>query len=251
MPFYGESCYFALDSTHDWKQDSRRPLNSIRDVLQSTYDDAIACHANTLDLREPRDAAAAVREAPEVVSAFMSNAGYRLYPVSIQYPREIAAGETASIKHTWKNLGAGIMPNDNVRWGRKFHVAFALIDPESKELAATAIDPDADPGQWTTNTEMPYVCQAVLFAAAAARLLSTRRGAGEYAGRQQARHPAGDAEAAAVGWLDVAGRNSRLGRLREPRRKHGQASGLIKTASGPCRSRCARRPRRWCLSSSG
>ena len=161
VPFYGESCYFSLDHWDIWKKDTRRSLNTVRDVLQATYDDALTCHANTLDLREPSDAATMMREAPDLLSAFISNAGYRLYPTSIAYPREIEAASAVPIKHTWKNLGAGILPNDNVRWGRKFHVGFGLIDAQSKQLVATAVDPDADPGQWITGRNFSSTCSAL------------------------------------------------------------------------------------------
>ncbi len=56
VPFFGESCYFSLESTTDWHKDTRRSLKAPRDVLQAAFDDAIQCHSNTLDLREPHDA---------------------------------------------------------------------------------------------------------------------------------------------------------------------------------------------------
>jgi hypothetical protein len=158
-PFFGESCYFSLASWDVWKKDGKN-LKTVRDVLQATYDDAIACHANTLDLREPRDAATAMREASDLVASFIAKGGYRLYPVSVEFPPAFAANQPAVIRHTWKNLGVGIMANDNPRWNKKYHVAFALLDPATKKVVSMTIDPDADPGVWVADQEEPNVCRA-------------------------------------------------------------------------------------------
>ncbi len=58
------------------------------------------------------------------------------------------------------------MPNDNVRWGKKYRVAFALIDAADKKVVATAVDKDADPGQWILGPSVPNACQASFFARA-------------------------------------------------------------------------------------
>ena len=55
------------------------------------------------------------------------------------------------ITHTWQNAGAGVFPNDNVRWAKKYRVAFALLDASSK-VVATALDGQADPGTWIAGT---------------------------------------------------------------------------------------------------
>ncbi len=160
VPFFGESCYFSLESTTDWHKDTRRSLQAPRDVLQAAFDDAIQCHSNTLDLREPHDAKLALSVAPDLVSDFIAQAGYRLYPEMIEYPKQMTAGVPATINHTWKNLAVGVMPNDNVRWQKKYRVAFALIDAASKKVVATAVDKDADPGQWILGPSVPNACQA-------------------------------------------------------------------------------------------
>jgi len=159
IPFFGESCYFALDTMGDWKKDHKN-FQTVRDVLQAAYNDAIACHANTLDLREPRDAAVAMREASDLVASFIAKGGYRLYPVSVEFPPTFTANQPVIINHTWKNLGVGIMANDNPRWNRKYHVAFALLDPVTEKVVATAVDPDADPGTWVTDQEESNVYHA-------------------------------------------------------------------------------------------
>ncbi len=143
IPFYGESCYFSLDSWDIWKKD-RRHFETIHDVLQATFDDAMTYHANTLDLRAPHDAALWNKEAPDLVTSFIANAGYRLAPTTIQYPAQFAVNQPFTIQYAWRNLGSGVMPNDNLRWGKKYRVGFALLNVDSKKPVATAIDPSAE-----------------------------------------------------------------------------------------------------------
>ncbi len=159
IPFYGESCYFSLDSWDIWKKD-RRHFETIHDVLQATFDDAMTYHANTLDLRAPHDAALWNKEAPDLVTSFITNAGYRLAPATIQYPAQFAADQPFTIQYTWRNLGNGVMPNDNPRWGKRYRVGFALLNVDSKKPVATAIDPSADPGLWVSGQDWPNTFKA-------------------------------------------------------------------------------------------
>jgi hypothetical protein len=159
VPFFGESCFFSLESWDVWKSDGRG-FKTVRDVLQSDYDDAMKCHANTLDLREPKDAATWMKLAPDLVASFLAQGGYRLYPVAVEYPAKFPGNQPATIQHRWKNLGVGIMPNDNPRWNKKYRVAFALLDPGTKKVVATAIDGQADPGAWISGQEVPNTCSA-------------------------------------------------------------------------------------------
>ncbi len=158
-PFFGESCYFSIDNWPIWKSE-KRGFQTVHDVLQATYDDALTYHANTLDLRSPHDAGVWTREAPDLVAGFAANGGYRLFPTSITFPATFPPNEAVPIRHTWKNLGVGVMANDNPRWNHRYRVAFALLDPATGKVAATAIDPDADPGTWETGETPEQVLNA-------------------------------------------------------------------------------------------
>ena len=166
-PFFAESCYFSLESMPNWKKDVRK-LKTIRDVLQATYDDATNFHANTLDLREPRDATVWTREAGDLVASFIAKGGYRLYPASVGFPSKFTADQAITITHTWQNLGAGVMANDNPRWKQKYRVAFSLLDPASKKVVAMAVDGQADPGTWTAGPGNSNVFSAAFAPAPAA-----------------------------------------------------------------------------------
>ncbi len=158
VPFIAECCYFSIANwTDQWKKDPRN-YQTPRDVLQGSYQDAIDSHANTLDLRGAHDAAEWVKDAPDLVNSFLVKGGYRLYPVSVEIPLHFAGNQPVTIHHAWKNLGVGILPNDNLRWNRKYRVAFALLDPETKTVVSSATDPNADPGTWLTGQEWPNTC---------------------------------------------------------------------------------------------
>lgn len=145
-PFFGESCYFSLESWEMWKNPAETYTNH-RQVLEATLKDALDFHANTLDLRKPNDCRTWFRSAPDLVQRFIEQGGYRFVPEEISYP-ESAGKQAVTIKHRWRNLGVGALPNGNRRWNRKYRVAFALMSEEETKPAAIHIDRRLDPGNW-------------------------------------------------------------------------------------------------------
>lgn len=145
-PFFGESCYFSLESWDMWK-DPKEKFENPRQVLEATMKDAFRYHANTLDLRRPNDCRTWFKLAPDLVQKFISEGGYRLAPVEISYP-EKTDGKAVAIRHGWQNLGIGFLPNANPRWNGKYRIAFALIRPGEKQPAGVFVDPSVDPGDW-------------------------------------------------------------------------------------------------------
>ena len=65
-------------------------------------------------------------------------------------------GNTLSIKHTWRNSGVGVCPNNNKRWNYKYKVSFALLDPESHEIKQRITDENAEPSAWIKGTDKTY-----------------------------------------------------------------------------------------------
>ena len=102
-------------------------MDSWRDVYLATYEDAEEAHANTLDLREKREAASWIAEAPDVVEKFMLNGGYRFTPVKVSYHAPVNSKDTVTVEHTWINSGFGKFPGDNRRWEGRYMPAFSLI----------------------------------------------------------------------------------------------------------------------------
>ncbi|MBX3742229.1 MAG: hypothetical protein KF712_14645 [Akkermansiaceae bacterium] len=145
-PFFGESCYFSLREWDMWK-DPKEKFENPRQVLEATMKDAFRYKANTLDLRKPNDCRTWFELAPDLVRRFVSEGGYRIFPEEISYP-EKAEGQTLTIKHTWRNLGIGFLPNGNRRWNGKYRVAFALFRTGGTPPFAVHVDQNIDPGEW-------------------------------------------------------------------------------------------------------
>ncbi|HEX4085304.1 MAG TPA: hypothetical protein VHY22_10365 [Chthoniobacteraceae bacterium] len=155
IPFFAESGIYSGKFKGAYPPKTPEAAHSL---LQGVYDDAIAFHANTLDLRVPDIADKWLKFAPDLVAGFLAHGGYRLYPSLIEFPDRFAASQPVIVKHTWRNLGAGFMANDNVRWGGKYRVAFALIDPRTNAVVSEMIDPKADPGTWIAGQDWPNQC---------------------------------------------------------------------------------------------
>lgn len=164
-PFYAENCYHSLGSSESWWRGDG--YDSLHELFRAVLDDALYCHANTLDLRIPSDTEKWMTQAMDLVQEFIQKGGYRIVPTKITYPGRIRRGQSIAISHTWKNTAAGVMPNHNQRWNYRYKVAFALIDPATENVAAIAIDDNAEPSHWIDNTEFTYRL-STSFASAAA-----------------------------------------------------------------------------------
>lgn len=90
---------------------------------------SIETHANYLDLRTPTEASRYLSSALDAVKLFVSKGGYRIYPTTVGY--EITAG-TLTVSHSWKNLGVGVLPNNNVHLRYKYKIMFGLFDENDK-----------------------------------------------------------------------------------------------------------------------
>ncbi|MFV0270069.1 MAG: hypothetical protein ACK5HZ_00045 [Macellibacteroides fermentans] len=155
----GEGCYwFAFphkdSTTYDaFKRDKRFKMNSFYDAFTVAVDDALATHSNTLDLRVPYQCKYWIEQLPHQVQRFITHGGYRLYPQSIEVEQQ---GKTLCIRHTWFNLGVGVLPNRHPNWNQKYKVSFALLDPGTKEIKYNQFDPDAEPADWVAGTAYTY-----------------------------------------------------------------------------------------------
>lgn len=158
IPFVGESCYWALEGATDWQNDKAMNFKTKREVLERSIEDAIRYHANTFDLRNPGDVRFWMKNGPDLIEKFIAEGGYRFYPEMIEYAPQVRSGHSMSIQHRWKNMGCGVCPNDNIRWKKKFCVAFALFSNENSDNPVEIIvDRNAEPSRWTKQTNDEYV----------------------------------------------------------------------------------------------
>jgi hypothetical protein len=170
-----ESCYWfvgtdkgasvtdGIDFTEGWRNDNTyNPLaTSWADVYNRTYNEAATARANTLDMREIREARSWTTVSPDLVQNFISYGGYRFTPTKISFPPTIVLNENFSIGHVWKNSGFGICPNNNKRWNNKYKAGFALID-ENEEVVKILVDTQADPADWLMEEDKSYIYQTAV-----------------------------------------------------------------------------------------
>lgn len=152
----GESCYWGC-STADkncrpFDKDRVYTFNSWKDVYELTYKDALQYGFNTLDLREIPETKGWTTLAPHLVQGFIEQGGYRLYPSKVTMPKVINSNQEIIIKHTWRNMGTGYLPNNNPKWNYKYKPAFALID-QNGEVVKYWVDESAEPSLWVKQRQ--------------------------------------------------------------------------------------------------
>lgn len=150
-PIFAEKCYW--NNNEAWRNDAqfKNEMKSWADVHRITMDQALECHANTLDLRTVWDAKEWMKT-PDLVERFELNGGYRLALAEAEFPPVIVRGKTWTIRQKWENHGVGVLPNKNQRWGNKYKVAFGLYDAARNLHVTTWIDDGAEPGDWIKGT---------------------------------------------------------------------------------------------------
>lgn len=170
-----ESCYWfvgtdkgaymsgGVDFTEQWRNDiTYSPSAKTWDqVHRRTVSEALEARANTLDLREVREAKSWTTESMDQVKEFIAKGGYRFTPVAISFPEVVQKGSTVKLGHSWRNAGYGICPNHSRRWNNKYKVAFSLID-QNGAIAWSAVDENANPGDWLRGQDYNYILQVSL-----------------------------------------------------------------------------------------
>lgn len=137
--------------------DSRIPKDATwRTFYEFSLEDALQLGYNTLDLREVVETTGWTKYGNDLVCKFICEGGYRFQPLYFSVPEKIDISKTFAIGHTWKNVGKGIFPNDNLRWNYKYKVAFALID-ENDTVVCTLVDDQAEPSLWSENVVVKNV----------------------------------------------------------------------------------------------
>lgn len=153
----GEQCYWkGDDSDVPHFQDDAYDFMTWRQVLEATYEDATGYHFNTLDLREPLESRRWLTKAPDIVQAFITNGGYRIWPSVISTPPIIRNNSAFVIGHRWENMANGYFPNSDKRWGYKYKVAFALLDDDGR-VVSRFIDRQSDPSAFLKGQSVDYL----------------------------------------------------------------------------------------------
>ncbi len=159
-PLIGEGCYWLSNPVENTDPksslDTRFAMKDWPITLKKGLDDALNFHANTFDLRVPKEAKLWIEEMPDQVQRFVTHGGYRFVPEKVTFPNEAAVGGKISVTHTWKNSGVGLLPNNHPNWNKKYKVAFALLDPEDKHIISQTIIENSNPGTWIKGRFYTY-----------------------------------------------------------------------------------------------
>ncbi|WP_062105847.1 DUF4832 domain-containing protein [Bacillus niameyensis] len=153
IPVFAENCYHGFKWREDWYKGDG--YSTLHDMMKAVIKDAEELHANTLDLRYPQDATLWIKESPELVRYFALRCGYRLIPVSVDYPLTIEENTPFFIKHMWKNEGFGVLPNHIRNWNWKYKPSFALLDKGTGNPVFQIVD-TAEPSHWVGNQIYEY-----------------------------------------------------------------------------------------------
>lgn len=107
-----EACYWGNGPIEYHKQNEGRIVwTSWREYYDEVVNLALKSHANYLDMRTTVETERYMNEATEAANLFLKRGGYRIYPEEISYSTN---DSTIYINHTWKNIGVGVLPNNNV-----------------------------------------------------------------------------------------------------------------------------------------
>ena len=131
------------------------------DVRRGEYEDAVGSCVNTMDFRYNSNITEGetwswFNEAYPYVLKFIREGCYRLYPDRLTLPDKIYTGKQAVIAHRWINLGYSYCPTNIPQYHGKYKVAFALLDPATKQPVKMWFDEQARPCDWHKDTPTKY-----------------------------------------------------------------------------------------------
>ena len=131
------------------------------DVRRGEYEDAIGSCVNTMDFRynsniNEGETWSWFNEAYEYVLKFIREGCYRLYPDRLTLPETLTNGSKATLAHRWVNLGYSYCPTNIPQYHDKYKVAFALLDPETKQPVKLYFDEQAQPCDWHKGARTQY-----------------------------------------------------------------------------------------------
>ncbi|WP_394405198.1 hypothetical protein [Streptococcus sp. 20-1249] len=144
IPLFAENCYHHFQS-RDFRWSTAidlptgggpreyggdDPFYTMHAMMKKVVDDAVDLRANTLDLRTLEDCKLFTYYGKDLLDKFTSEGGYRISLHELSYALHSENERNIAIDSEWENLGEGIVPNKNKRWGNKIKIAFALLNQD-------------------------------------------------------------------------------------------------------------------------
>ena len=126
------------------------------DVRQGEYDDSKLARVNMMDFRVGDETESWFKDAYQLVTQFVAEGGYRLYPDQFRVLETVSRGEQCKVVHRWRNMGWGYFPNNIPQWNYRYKVAVALVDSAGK-AAQVVVDENCEPSGWVDAKTSEYV----------------------------------------------------------------------------------------------
>ncbi len=131
------------------------------EVRQGEYYEGKGAKVNMMDFRYSSDIAMGetwswFNEAYDLVTEFIAEGGYRLYPDKVSVPVSVSGSGNVTITHRWSNLGWGYCPTNIPQWNQKYKVAFALLDSSTLQPVKVYVDEEPCLNEWIKGKPMTY-----------------------------------------------------------------------------------------------
>jgi hypothetical protein len=121
-----------------------------RDYMNRLIHDVIQWHGTCLSYN------AAWLNNPDLLAQLVAKMGYRLRPIEMNLSKQVVVNDSMKINHIWTNDAVSVIPNNNVRWNKKYAIAFALFKSNDLNPTEVYIDSLANPGILVKGTETTY-----------------------------------------------------------------------------------------------
>ena len=152
VPVLGEGGW--VQSSHDFSSD----YASVRELREGEYDEMAGAYVNMMDFRYSSSMSRSetyswFNDAFDLVTGFLQEGLYRLYPNQLYLPETVQAGSSVTVRSRWSNLGNAYFPADLKQWEGRYKMAYALLDRSSGEPVRVFVD-DAAALQTVVKNQM-------------------------------------------------------------------------------------------------
>ncbi len=147
VPVLGEGGW--VQGSHDYSCD----YPDVRSLREGEFNEMHGAHCCMMDLRYSANISNGetyswFNDAFDLVTRFIEEGCYRVYPDELSYPEICEKGNTYIIQHRWLNLGHSYCPTNIRQYKDRFKVSFALLDKKTGTPVHIFQDEQAHPHDW-------------------------------------------------------------------------------------------------------
>lgn len=157
VPVLGEGGW--VQGSHDYSSD----YANVRELREGEYNEMRGAYVNMMDLRysenvESGETYSWFNDAFDLVTRFVEEDCYRVYPDRVTLPSSMVNGGTYTIQHRWLNLGHAYCPTNIRQYKDRFKVAFAILNTNTGKVVGSPekgynifFDENAHPHDWVSG----------------------------------------------------------------------------------------------------